>query len=251
MVADHAEGHVNEAPGQRRGRWATGTGAVAALTAAAALLAVSLAACGGDDDAAAGGDGDRRPTTTEAAPPEAEPADGGAPSTLASTPSTTAPAASPGVGPDTPLSRSGIGPIRAGMTLRQAEEAAGVTITPGEPIGPGSTCLEAQIEGADIWLQLRTSGAPGEDVGDGIVTVVSGEDARSTEEGVAVGDPVAEVTEAYGTATRTADHPYVSGGQILVYTSGEHSYGIFTDGSTVVSLQSGAADGVPSLEGCA
>jgi hypothetical protein len=171
------------------------------------------------------------------------------------TTSTVPPPASPGpaLGPlidaDTPLSRSGIGPIRAGMTLRQAEAAAGVIITPDASLGPGSTCITAQVEGLDLWFLAELSGQPGEDPMDGVIRSVQG--GRRTVEGVAVGDPIAKVDGIYGTPTRTLDYPYLPDGQVFVYESGGYAYSVTTDGATVTELESGDPAWVANLEGCA
>lgn len=232
--------------------------AIVATTAAAAVALVLLTWPDGDrvDTSGEGGSS----TTTESTLPESTSTSSSTSSsstsstTSSSTTSTTASsaAATPAVGPDTPVSRTGIGPIQVGMTVREAEQVAGVPITPGEPIGPGSNCVEAEIGDFDIFLQLSITGTPGEDLTQGVVRLVLGQGIRSTVEGVAVGDPVAEVTAAYGPPTRTVDYPYVTtgDGEVLVYEDGAHAYGIVVDGSTVIQLQSGDAAWMPSIEGC-
>jgi hypothetical protein len=171
------------------------------------------------------------------------------------TPSTAPPpgSAGPSPGPSinalTPLSRTGIGPIRAGMTLRQAEDAATVSIAPGPSMGLGSTCITAQVEGLDLWFLVELSGQPGQDPMDGVIGSVQG--GRRTVEGVAVGDPIAEVDGIYGAPTRTLDYPYLPNGQVFVYESDGFAYSVTTDGATVTELESGDAAWVANLEGCA
>jgi hypothetical protein len=171
------------------------------------------------------------------------------------TTSTTPPPASPGPAPgpsidaETPLSRSGIGPIRAGMTLRQAEAAAAISITPDISMGPGSTCITAHVEGLDLWFLTELSGQPSEDPMNGVIGSVHG--GRRTVEGVALGDPIAEVDGIYGTPTHTLDYPYLPNGQVFVYESGGFAYSVTTDGATVTELESGDPAWVANLEGCA
>jgi hypothetical protein len=165
---------------------------------------------------------------------------------------TTPPPASPSnpsIRADTPLSRSGIGPIRAGMTLGEAEAAAGVTITPDISLGPGSTCITAQINGLDLWFVAALSGEAGEDPMTGVIGSVQG--GRRTLEGVALGDPIADLDATYGAPTRTLDYPYLPNGQVFVYESGGFAYSVTTDGATVTELESGDPDWVANLEGCA
>lgn len=184
-------------------------------------------------------------TSTTTGPP------GSTATTSPSVTSTTAPQASssPSIGPDTPLSRSGIGPIRAGMTLREAEGAAAITITPDMSMGPGSTCITARVDGLDLWFLAELSGQPGEDPMDGVIGSVHG--GRRTVEGVAVGDPIASVEEIYGSPTRVQDYPYLPNGQVFVYEAGGFAYSVTTDGATVTELESGDPAWVANLEGCA
>jgi hypothetical protein len=132
------------------------------------------------------------------------------------------------------------------MTLRQAEAAAGVTITPNQISTPG--CLTAQIEGLELWFVVALSGEPGEDPMNGLIGSVQG--GRRTVEGVALGDPIAELDGIYGSPTRTLDYPYLPNGQVFVYVSGGFAYSVTSDGATVTELESGDPDWVANLEGC-
>jgi hypothetical protein len=256
-LGDRIEARVLQRRRQRRlvaGALSSGAVAVVALGVILALPS--------DEDSMRVGDDRQAPTTaasttltttasTEAPSTTAEPP---ATSTTTSPPATTttsqpAPAADPSIAADTPLSRSGIGPIRAGMTLREAQAAAGVTITPGTSMGPGSTCTTAQIEGLDLWFVVELAGEPGENPMDGVIRSVQG--ARRTVEGVAIGDPIADLEGIYGSPTRTLDYPYLPNGEVFVYESGGFAYSVTTDGATVTELESGDPDWVANLEGCA
>jgi hypothetical protein len=248
---------------QRQRRLVVGVGAVAVMAVVA--LGVILARPADEGSIRIGPD-DETPSTTvpstlsTTATTQATSTTAGPPATTATTSqpatgSTAPPAPSPGASPEpsidanTPLSRSGIGPIRAGMTLRQAEAAAGVSITPDTSMGPGSTCITASIDGLDLWFVVALSGQSGEDPMDGVIGSVQG--GRRTAEGVAVGDPTAKVNAIYGFPTRTLDYPYLPNGQVFVYESGGYAYSVTTDGASVVELESGSPASVANLEGCA
>jgi hypothetical protein len=166
-------------------------------------------------------------TSTSAPPPES-------PATTAGPPA--APTA-PAVGPETPLSRSGIGPIRAGMTLREAEAAAGVTITPQEHPPAGFTCIGASIGGMDALVHAERTGAAGEDLMGSTIRMVSLSLRGSTEEGVAIGDPVGELSATYGTPTRSRN--YDDGEQYLVFESGGYAYAFLTNATEVIGIEAG------------
>jgi hypothetical protein len=227
----------------RRTPWVA-RAAVAVVAAAATIaLVVMMRSDDGRLDTVGNDRSGPSTTPTESSAPE--------PPGSSTTPTTSAaPVAAAAVGPDTPVSPSGIGPIQVGMTLSEAERAAGMTITPGEPVGPGSNCVEARIGDFEIYLQLAISGVPGEDLRQGVVMLVLGQGIRRTVEGVAVGDPMAEVTATYGTPTRTTDYPYLPNGEVLVYENGGRAYGVVGDGSTVTGIQSGDTTWTPAVEGC-
>jgi hypothetical protein len=80
------------------------------------------------------------------------------------------------------------------MTLRQAQAAAAIAITPDMSMGLGSTCITARVEGLDLWFMVEASGQPGEDPMNGVIGSVHG--GRRTAEGVAIGDPIAKVDQS-------------------------------------------------------
>jgi hypothetical protein len=244
---------------------AAGIGALSTVVMVGVALAV-IVARPSDEGSMRIGDDHEAPTTTVSTTaatttrtqatstttrPPATSTTTGPPVTTSTTPppASTGPAPGPLIDGDTPLSRSGVGPIRAGMTLRQAEAAADVTITPDASMGPESTCMTAHVEGLDLWFLAELSGQPGEDLMDGVIGSVQG--GRRTVEGVAVGDPIAKVDGIYGTPARTLDYPYLPNGQVFVYESGGYAYSVTTDGATVTELESGDPAWVANLEGCA
>jgi hypothetical protein len=146
----------------------------------------------------------------------------------------------PAIAPDTPLSRSGVGPIMAGMTLRQAAEAARVVITPF-PSNPENACTIAYVEGDDFNLRFlaERTGAAGEDPMQSVIRGVSIAGEGSTEEEVAIGDPVANLTATYGPPTRTYDESDGPGSQTLVFESGEFAYAVLVGNGKIAALESG------------
>jgi hypothetical protein len=144
------------------------------------------------------------------------------------------------------LSYYGIGPIRAGMTVYEAEEASGVTINLSASLADEGGCNAGTIGDSGVWVIVEVTGA---DQKDGVVRIV--QEATFTEEGLSLGDPVERIDEIYGTPAERLENPQVAGGQLLVYESEGHSYGFETDGATVTNMQSGDATWVPLSEGCA
>lgn len=144
-----------------------------------------------------------------------------------------------------PLHRQGVGPMVAGMTLREAADATGNTITPAEPIGPTSTCTTAVVEGTGMTLMVTTSGDPAADPMDGVIQQVVG--GQSTVEGVRVGDTADAVHALYGTPTDTMT-PF--GNTYETFEQGGFAYVVvLAPDGTVVELQSGYPTVYP--EGCA
>jgi hypothetical protein len=148
----------------------------------------------------------------------------------------------------TPLSRAGLGPIVAGMTVRAAQEAAGVTITPDVGGGTG-TCVEARIEGIDDTVLLVEPSA-GSDPLDGTVRAVVG--GVTTEEGFVLGSSRDELIATYGQPTRTESRspPYTAGAELLFFEADGVAYGVLVFDDLVTGLQSGDPAWVGYQDGC-
>ncbi len=235
-------------------RLVAGTAVTAA--AAAVVVIVSLVGTVGRDEGSMWATDGGRPATT-AAPREPAPSSTITPTTVdGSVPgtSTTDPAVpqGPGISPLTPLSRHGIGPITAGMTLRAAQDAAQTTITPSP--GGSSGCVEARIEGLDefIVLVVEPPADPGADPMDGVVRAVTGS-VLPTDEGASVGQSRDELVAALGQPTDISDQPssvYGSGAELLVFEAGGYAYGAFVIDDLVLGLQSGDPAWVDDPDGC-
>ena len=230
-----------------------------ALTAAAAAVVVIVALVGSvgrDEGSMWATDGGRPPTTLREPVPALSTTSTTATTatTGGSDPSTSGSGsdlpAAPEIGVLTPLSRHGIGPIRAGMTLRAAQDAAGVTITPA-PGGSGD-CAEAHVEGLDpsIVLVVEPAGA-GAGPMDGVVRAVAGSVAP-TADGAMVGDSRDQLVAALGPPTDSSDRSstYGPGAELLVFESGGFAYGALVVNDMVLGLQSGHPAWVGYDEGC-
>lgn len=247
--------------------------------AVAAAAVLTLAACGDDDESATS---TTLPTsvasttaattpapTTTATPPSAAPATAtteAAPVTTTTVAATTTPApatsttiapttvAPTAVSTDTPISIFGIGPIRAGMTLREAL-ATGVPVAPAGFDDFEGFCYGGNIAGqADLaMLVLAPGDEPPADPLDGVigrVTLYTG--VRPNAEGIHVGTPEQDVRDTYGVGSLTeTDHVYVPGGHYLRYEDDGFAYVFETDGSVVTAMHAGDPNVVGYVEGCA
>ena len=239
-----------------------------ALTAAAAAVVVVISLVGPhgrDEGSMWATDGGRPPmTTVPAGPPAPAPSSSvpSPPSSVATTPKAagsgpastggSVPADGPAVTLLTPMSRQGIGPITAGMTLRAAQDAARTTITPS-PGGSGG-CVEASIAGLDeaIVLVVEPPADPGADPMDGIVRAVAGS-VMPTEEGAMVGQSRAELLATLGEPTSTGDASssvFGPGAELLVFEAGGYAYGALVVDDLVLGVQSGDPAWVGDPDGC-
>lgn len=252
-LPDHIHGRVRH---HRRRRQLVAGGLVAAALAVVVMAGVERGDEGSVRMADANGPftTDRRDTTSTSTPPSSGTAEA-ASSTTSTTDrrSSTGVTSSPPTGSDfdalTPMTRSGIGPITLGMTLRRAQEASGVTITPLDATSDG--CVEASIEALGPDARLVVEVAPGGDPLDGTVRAVA-DVVGSTEEGVVVGQTRADVVAILGEPTRSHDQSATWGGpaDMLVFESGGHAYGVLVVDDVVFALQTGEAAWVDGANGC-
>jgi hypothetical protein len=230
------------------------------LAAAAATVVVAAVGAGGlvatGDERGGGrteiGDQPTGGATTTAPAPTTTPPET-APTTL---PASVGEPAVPAIDADTPLSRTGIGPIRAGMTIREAEAAADLhlAIDQGAWEAFGRTCGVFTIEGMDHFFVARTPGlVPSDDVEGAVIDVVGGtiESAARTVDGIGPGSTVAEVTAAYGQPTGSDPMWGIPGDEILLFESGGYSYGFRVEQGVVAEVRSGHVVGLGDFEPCA
>jgi hypothetical protein len=246
-------------------------GGVVAAAAAVAVV-VGLVATGGEDEGSIRMSDDdsvtttaRDVTTTTGGPTATEAGAGGTgistTTTSTSTPTSTTPVITTsltlpeppfgtGLNPYlTPLNRSGIGAIRAGMTLRQAQDAGRVTFVTSAPNGAG-TCREARFQEAEDAVVVLVEPA-GADPLDGMVRAVIGS-VLGTDEGAMVGQSRAELLAVLGAPTRTeaAPYPWDANDELLVFEAGGFAYGALVVDDMVLDLQSGDPAWVTNIDGC-
>jgi hypothetical protein len=135
----------------------------------------------------------------------------------------------------------GIGPVRVGMTVAQAEASLGMTLQ--------RRSLPADC--AYVWPDGRLSGVSFMVIRDSIarIDVDSGEVA--TEAGARVGDSQERVLQLYGNRLAVSPHKYVTG-NYLTHTPSDTSYRILfeTDGQHVTRYRAGRMPEVEWVERC-
>jgi hypothetical protein len=204
---------------------------------------------------------DQPSPTTATSAPEGTPTPSAPATTTSSQPdeSTTTTSSGPAVDSDTPLSRSGVGPIRAGMTIDEATAAAGVTLQIDLDAWDafGQNCGVFEVVGTDLLVVgITPQRAVTDDPSEARVVAVGAlqGDAR-TEEGIGKGSTVDDVYETYGQPTSTepdslSDGP---GAQVLIYEEGGYSYGFRVAQGQVQEVRSGHVHdiGLEAFEPCA
>jgi hypothetical protein len=187
-----------------------------------------------------------------------------APPTSSEAPSApqTAPAG-PRLTHDTAISLRGIGPVHAGMTLAEAERAAGVDFVAQHFEAVGGLCYFAYAEGLqeDFLLLLESPGSePVDDPEDGIIKRVSAtSDMASpaqTLSGIGVGASEEDVYRTYPGQIKSEPHVYIEGGHYLTYIPRDpqdqgYRVRFFTDGRVVQEIHAGDARVSGYVEGCA
>jgi len=224
--------------GHHHGRVITGTHTTTTPAPGTTTATTATTATTGRDTTTTGGTGTTAATGTTAS--------------TVGTPVTPLPTAAPAIGVLTAQSRQGIGPIRAGMTLRAAQAATSTPITPSSGAA-GRTCVEATIQGLDgVVLLIEPPRAPDTDILDGVIRAVNGS-VLPTAEGAQIGQPRAELIADLGQPTRTIDEPNAvmgPGSQVLVFESGGFAYGALISSDQVLGLASGDPAWVHFTNGC-
>lgn len=235
-----------------------------ALVLGAAVAA--LPACGSSGDAGSAappGTSGEPGVSAESTPGPAEPTE---------QPEQPEPSATPGagtddLGPEVAVSAFGAGPVRAGMTLAQAEEAAGVPFEVQDFDLFEGYCFHAVPEGLQgrlIFLLEAPDDDPLDDPRQGVIGRVSvfrffddPDDLgpAPTVEGVEIGDSADRVREVYGDdGLRSEPHVYQPGGEYLVVDEPDSDYRLrFEVGETgvVEAIHGGLEGPVDYVEGCA
>jgi len=147
------------------------------------------------------------------------------------------------------LDGRGIGPVEAGMTVAEAEQAAGRRFTIVERDDPGDRCYAATPEGL-VGLRFVVQGPSGVARDGRIVRVEVEDSAWVTVSGARVGQSVAEVRRAYG---RRVTGDEADGLLTVSVKDAGRSFAVgfvTSERGIVTEMRSGDAAAVAQPEGC-
>jgi len=158
----------------------------------------------------------------------------------------------PGLTSDSPVSALGIGPVRVGMTVPEAEQAARTPLVVEQPFGNDcyyATPADPALHG--IYFVVT---------GDTVATVNVYDAANAaTTGGIRIGSSEADVYDAYAGQVTRHDHAYEPGAYYLIVESddpalADHGLTFETDGSAaqlVTRYRAGRFPEAVYIEGCA
>lgn len=255
---------ILQVPRHRSPRRRPGLGALSAATVAMVSLGVLAFSRTGDDTRTVRAEDLGAPTTVSAPATTTAPASRGGesppmtlvtPTTRSTATSVPPPATTPPerLSADSRLSLDGVGPVRVGMTLKEAAAAAGVPIrlleTPSDPGCRYAAPDRASGTGDELGFMVVDGRIVRIDVG------IMGPGRIRTVSGVGKGSTDAEVLATYPGRIRVQPHPYTPNGRYLVYVPSDaglrHLSMIFeTVDGEVRSFRSGLAEQVSWKEGC-
>jgi len=188
-----------------------------------------------------------------------------APSTTTSVSSTTTTALPPPPAVDarTSLSERGVGPIEAGMTVAEAEQASGLTFVLRGSTEEFGGCYYIDLDGQpDLSIRVDLpSDRRDADFREGIIQAISiyslepdGLSTRETTAGIGLGASEQDVRAAYGEAVEEQPHDYTPGGAYLyVHPDASPGYGfryVLDEHRVVTSIDVGLAGAITAPEGC-
>ena len=142
------------------------------------------------------------------------------------------------------VSATGIGPVRIGMTLEEANEVLGGRLTPPEQLEPACDYVAPKNLPADVAFMIVEDRVARVDVRDSTVP---------TEAGARVGDSEARIQSLYPGLVAVEPHKYVERGHYLIVAApGDtiHELLFETDGRTVTEYRAGRRPEVGWVEGC-
>ena len=219
------------------------------LAGAGALVAVAVNAANEADRRTLSASAVDRSTSTTAA--GTTPTSLGVAATTSTTAASSGPSGAGGGGLDLGrgLSLTGIGPVTVGMTVAEAEEAAGVRFgpPPGPPAPPpDAACTYVVAPADDPVVQLM--------VVDGVVSRIDVTEGSPVEtlSGIGIGATARQVRDTYGYRIVEEPHPYDEDGAQLRYVADQptHSLVFETHDDVVTAFRSGFTEQVGYQEGC-
>jgi hypothetical protein len=149
--------------------------------------------------------------------------------------------------PEWKIMTSGFGPVRVGMTVREASDALGVKLAVQGPLGDGEDCQyatpESGLDGVAFML-----------IGGRVARVDVDSKTYTTPTGAHVGMTEREIKALYPGRVRVTPHAYVDG-HYLTYTPRDardrRGRIVFeTDGGRVTHIRAGRLPEVEYIEGC-
>ena len=157
--------------------------------------------------------------------------------------------------PASRLRSNGMGAVRAGMTVAEAEQATGMTLRPEGLRDFGGRCYSVRPPGRDLGVYFRVlSDRPVKSYRDGVIgSAVSSGRVIPTGEGLRTGDTEARVRRLYPGKVRAQPHKYVPGGKDL-FARGAPGFTLRfeTDArGRVTVMHGGKSDAASLVEGCA
>jgi hypothetical protein len=195
----------------------------------------------------------------------AAPAEGSSATTTSTAPAATTTTEPPLTGPVrlVPTSRfdlRGVGPVEAGMTVHEAEQASGVRLALAPIPATGGRCSTATpptfaVDGLEF-VVLAAGGPTATDPKAGTITRgTATAPTFATVSGVRVGTTLAEARSTY--AGRSEERPFGKGGVALTIkgrSAADRDFGVrieSTDGQKVTSISSGHLAALAAPDGCA
>ncbi|RMF65767.1 MAG: hypothetical protein D6742_11685 [Cyanobacteria bacterium J069] len=152
---------------------------------------------------------------------------------------------------DSRVQLKGIGPVRVGMTVNEAKQAAGVPLVRVE---------NAYGEEGDACYSLSAQGVPGLGfmVTDGRIArvEVGRESSIKTLSGAGIGSTEAQIQQLYPGQIVSTPHEYFDGGKYLTFIPKDEADKTFrvifeTDKGRVIEYRAGKLPEVQYIEGCA
>lgn len=151
------------------------------------------------------------------------------------------------------LTTAGLGPVRIGMTIDQAERAAGTRLRIDRSVGgPGTTCFTATLRRGPRGVYFLGTGQR-----IAVVSIYGRGNRTRTPSGAGIGTSEARIKRLFPGRIRVTPHPYTGPrGHYLTFVPRDRADAnrriIFeTDGRKVTSMRAGRLPEVGLIEGCA
>lgn len=152
--------------------------------------------------------------------------------------------------PDSRVQLKGVGPVRVGMTVNEAKQAAGVPLVRAEnAYSEGESCYFLNAQGiTDLGFMVTDGRIARVDVGRG--------SAIKTLSGAGIGSTEAQIQQLYPGQITSTPHEYFDNGKYLTFVPKDEADKAFrvifeTDNGRVIEYRAGKMPEVQYIEGCA